>query len=367
METQIFEPPKPARQQSLRHEERDSNVFDEPTQSMAEVAEIADRRLPHVITQSSQPANTPPYSLAARVSNSAIEQFEKQQQAQREAAEKEQRQKMRRFFYTTSDEEDDVEDDDDLEYDLVKKHEPVSSVPIVQANESNDEETFINHLAHDAILQQNDKILPVKKRKVCDDSGEVVKPAKRATRQVSVIVSRGEVQRHMQKFDDEKKASKKPKKYTNAIIAKSAKSSQPVTLQKKLDANEHSPQLRQSKRTKMPNTIDSPPVREKKSRKEEQTKVDVSSKTRSKRNIAKNDKAHVNGKNVEAEAPVLCTVSRKMFLLLLIKVIPVCMHESHNFEISIYIYFNCSSLFHFHVLFLVSNETISYAYVCVWF
>lgn len=87
-------------------EENETGVFEADTQVVPETVVRAPapspapkpqplKRIPLVLTQSSQPANTPPWSMAAMMSTEAIENFEERKKAERESA----KEKLKRKKY----------------------------------------------------------------------------------------------------------------------------------------------------------------------------------------------------------------------------------------------------------------------------
>lgn len=249
---------------------------------MTEVAPAATKRISMIATQSNKPANTPQWSMAARLPNDAIEQFEKQKEAERNAA-KQKPKKRQYLFASTSDEDDDNDDDDDLEFDLAR---PIARNPSTSAmkenasDESVEEPTVVNHSKHDYRRHTYDKRPPMKKHKANEETAKVVQqPGKIAEQNVSVNVDRREVERLMRTHG----ANVKPKKNANSTETKTDKSNHPKTVRsavrKNSDSTEDTSEVRKSTRMKKPVTKMSPSldVREK------GLNVDTSNKARTKR------------------------------------------------------------------------------------
>lgn len=286
---------------------------------MTEVTPPTTKQISLLATQSVEPVNTPPWSMAARLPNDAIEQFEQQKEAERKKEkQKQQKRQKRKFLFADSSDEEDESTDDDLEFDLGKPAQRISSLTSIKENvsdESIEEKTLVNHSKHDPKQRNNDKQPPVKKQKVNKENDEVVPPpGRRTTRQVSVNVSRGEVERLMRDHGE----NVKPPKNTKATETKTVKSNRPKSLQsvdqKKSDSKEDTPDVRKSNRTKKSITNETPPpVREKRLQKNEKTNVDTSSKARNKRNNRKgkaDDDDDDENANAKQPPPLLSTVSK---------------------------------------------------------
>lgn len=308
--------------QTGNSEETEDEIYDMATQMMTDAAPAVSKRISFLAMQSNEPANTPPWSMAARLSNDAIEQFEKQKKAELKEAAKQKLKKRRYLFNTTSDEEDDDNDDDDsdLEFDLGTPGARISSLSAIKENasdESVEDMTFSNHSKHNARRQNDsDKRPSSKKHKANEENVKVVKsPAKRATRQLSVNVPRTEVDRII--LSRGKKAM--PKKNTKTAEMKIEKSNRPKSLesigQKNSIAAEDAPDVRKSKRTKKSVTIESPPpVRQRRLQKDDKSKLDTSNKVKSKRNV-KRGKADGDDddENANAEQPPPMIIVSKIF------------------------------------------------------
>ncbi|XP_055310573.1 protein IWS1 homolog isoform X2 [Sitodiplosis mosellana] len=119
--TQAFEAPEPSNNAS--EDLIETEFFDMPTQVVGMPSQnIPKQRLPAVLTQSSQPSLTPEWSMAARISNAAIDQFEKEQ-ADREAEKKREKLRKNRYLFAASEDED--ENEDDFDFDLALPSNPV--------------------------------------------------------------------------------------------------------------------------------------------------------------------------------------------------------------------------------------------------
>lgn len=287
----------------------ETDVYDEATQIIADAAPAPVKRISMVATQSQcEPANTPPWSMAARLPNEAIEQYEKQKQAEQAAKE---RIRKRRYLFATSDEDDDSESD--LEFDLAKPAERISShLPAIKENAS-DDSIHENHLkgGGSAKKQSGQKQPPTKKQKANDENIDVVQqqqqPGKRQTRQLSVKVSREEVEQHLRIRDE----VVKPKESAKATVAKTAKS---AAQKNDSSPKEDAADVRKSKRTKKPVTKESPPApatRGKKPQKpDENVRADTPKQTRNtrgaKKGMADDDDERTNDK----QSPIIGTVSK---------------------------------------------------------
>lgn len=217
METQILEPTESTRSAPPTGRV-ESDIFDVPTQRMAEPDDrpvIQNKRIPVVMTQSSQPANTPEWSLAARLTNVQIDQCEKALAA---TAKQKDKLKKHRFLFATSSDEEDQDDDDDLEFDLAKPNELISVVPVkkfeqVRSSSSNICADNLKRSMSDAIHIE----IPTKKKKIDEVTSKI------STRRLSVNVSRDEVQRHIkneaQSNSTSRNSNKKSKGNANDVPA----------------------------------------------------------------------------------------------------------------------------------------------------
>lgn len=307
--TKRVQPSEPVLENS---EETDSDMFDEATQLMTEVSPAPTKRI-SLVTQCG-PTSTPPWSMAARLPNDAIEQFVKEKQAEREATK--QKLQKRSYIFSSAEEDDDDDNESDLEFDLEKPAQRMSRLSAIKENSSDGsvEETTReqNNSNHDAKKQSDYKRPPMKKQKSNDENDEVA--AKRTTRSISVKVSREEVARHLRQNEE----VVKPKKNTKATVeAKIDKSNTPKSAhQKKADPKEDTMNVRKSKRTKKSITNESSPpppsssVREKKQQKDEKSKADTSSITRNTRG-AKRAKADDDDESANVKhSPIIGFVSK---------------------------------------------------------
>lgn len=299
-------------QPSVSHEntdENESDIFDQATQMMVDPTPT--KRISVVAQSQCLPVNTPPWTMAARLPNDAIEQFEKQKQAEREAA-KEKVRKRRYLFASSSEEEDD--DESDLEFDLGKPAERIARMTAIKestSDESLEEPAVENHSKNDAKNRSDEKRPPPKKQKSNDENVEVngPQPAKRTTRQVSVKVSREEVARHLRNHDE----AVKSKKTTKAPATKTDKSNHPKTAQQEnSDPTEDATDVRKSKRTKKPVRNESPappPAREKRTQTNAKANADTPNAGRNTRG-AKKAKPNNDGDGSPNDSLVIGTVSK---------------------------------------------------------
>lgn len=317
METQIFEAPGATKPVSAENNDpNESDIFGMATQMIDEpddLPTVQTKRIPAVVTQLSQPANTPEWSMAARLSNAEIEQFEKQL-AESEAAKKKQKLKKHRFlFATSSDEEDQDDDDDDLDFDIAKPQERIRVTTVAPAKEIEEEEIEEVATLKRVSSNQHDKEVPAKKPKPNDVSSATT--AKILARRVSVKLSREEVRRHI--AEDEaaikpKKVSRLASKTSKTVETKPAKVDAPEQRslrQKKTDSP--TVEVRQSKRTKKQSSCEDEEAVKPKGKKhteEEKRKARVSPRTNSKTRNPKKDNdrsAKENGKSPSGEMRIV--------------------------------------------------------------
>lgn len=291
-------------------EGQETNIFDVATQMMTEAVPAPVpapvKRISMVASQSQcEPVNTPPWSMAARLTNEAIEQYEKQKQAEREAAK--QKVRKRRYLFATSDEDDDSESD--LEFDLAK---PAERMLAIKENVSEDSVEEIH--SNDSAKKQSHQVhqqQPTKKQKTNDENINVAQqqPAKRNLRQFSVKVSRDEVEKELRNRNN----AGKPKESTKSNEAKGDKTKPTKSAQQKDSYPKED--VRKSKRTKKLVTHDSPPApaaREKNQQKNDKVRAGTPNQIRNTRSANKS-KTDGDDKRTNAEQPpIIGTVSKTM-------------------------------------------------------
>ncbi|XP_031631860.1 uncharacterized protein LOC116346097 [Contarinia nasturtii] len=176
-ETQIIEPPTD-----------EIDIYDMPTQRLQLSRMPAKKRFQAIATESSQPANTPDWSLAARITKDDIDRHEKQLEEQRKKLDAEQKKKDKvkknRRLFSSSSEED--ENEDDLEFDLPK---PVQEPPRRRKSAN-----FIKRSNSDSDDDYNE--VAVSKKSKLD--GIETNPKNIKLRRVSVNLSRDEFSKLME-------------------------------------------------------------------------------------------------------------------------------------------------------------------------
>lgn len=278
-ETEIFDGPGPSREvlRSIQNP-NETDVFEMATQMLQEpdicVNQPIKRMASNVITQSSQPANTPEWSIAARLPSHEIEAFEKEQ-AQQKAVDKKRSKRAKKFkflFETSSDEDigDDDDDDgeDDLEFDIGIARKQMVTVPAKAV--ANKQKGMNRHDDDDDDSDDGDKEVGVskpasskpEKQKTILDGIEI--PGKVKMRRVSVKVSRTEVKR-FQENEAKKKTSKLAD--TNATTKSAKPNATKDDTPERKSTRHRKPELieetvvesRQSKRTKLASVPEEPP------------------------------------------------------------------------------------------------------------
>lgn len=262
------------------------------------------KRFPAVATQCTQPANTPEWSIAARLPEAEIERFEKQQaELKKSNNKKTKRLRKHRFLFATSsdedfDDEEDDDDDDDLEFDFEKPTERKVVMPAKVAvrrknthyhdddDDEDDDDDVDGHrqsTVNSKPVVSSNKDSPKQPLKRNHDVSSLI-PDKMKKRRLSVKVSRDEVKRIM---ENEAKilptlprpAAKKEKSNLDQVDAPRHRGSR----QKKTEPDSKMVESRHSKRTKQHHDIEDAP---KKKKHKEVSKATVSK----------------NSKNVEAKA-----------------------------------------------------------------
>lgn len=284
MDTQIIEPQQIA-------DLNGSDIFEVATQMIAEPetpAKIQNKRGPLIVTQCSQAVNTPEWSMAARIPNAQIDQYEKER-AELEAAKKKKQklQKHRFLFATSSDEEDENDEDEDLEFDLPKPTERIiAPSKVKEPDEILDDNNQVDNLKRTA-AKITGQAVPAKKAKLIDPE-----PAKILTRRISVKLRRGEVERHLEEEarNRSKKSSRESSKSAKEAAEKKKDVREPrATRQKKLEpiGEVKEVEIRQSKRNKPTNVDESP--KEKKYKADETKRAKRSNKSEDTKNTKTED------------------------------------------------------------------------------
>lgn len=302
-------------------------MIDEPD-DVPELPIVPKKRFPTVCTQSSQPANTPEWSVAARLSNAQIEQYEKTLAANEAAKKKNKLKKHRFLFATSSDEEDLDEDDDDLEFDLPKPTE------LVTVRKSEPVEDFTANKLKRTKSEANGMEQPAKKPK---QSENVTIGSKIGTRRLSVKVSRAEVQQLIE--DDARNRSNKPRtrdpiRNTESDAAKVPE--QRSSRQKKSEPikEKESVEVRQSKRNKCPSEGESPQLEDNKHTDDEKrNKSKISNKTEPKasKKYTKSKATPKSKSNDPNTSTGLTIVSLNNFSTFLFLLLLYLVHPHHRF------------------------------------
>lgn len=248
METQIFEPPTASNSVHPNQDQNDSDIFNALTQMVDEPINpepnivVKKKRFAAVMSQSSQPANTPEWSIAARVSSDEIEQFQ-HARAELEAAKKKSKLKKHRFLFATSSDDED-EEDDDLEFDLPKRAERIPTAGRAEKTTESD------NLKRRSSQEEDDadESTPKKAKR------NTVKPAKITTRQLSVRLSRDEVRRHI---GSKKSSRDEPSKVAkHSEIETIAEVHEPRNLRRRRKSHSHGTETSPSRQSKRPREME---------------------------------------------------------------------------------------------------------------
>lgn len=330
METQVFEPRQSTHSTSpVQQDLNETDIFEQATQIMEPstiIGKAKNKRLPLIQTQCSQPANTPEWSMAARLTNAQIEQFEKER-AESETTKMKEKLKKHRYLFASSSDEDDEDDFDDLEFDLPKPTERIV-VPIREIKqESFSPESNSNNNSKRVSTKPLDPTVNAKKSK----SNEI--PAKTRIRQISVKVSRKEVSKiiedetkmHTKKTSHIKNEMQNRNTDENSTASKLCGESRVLRNKKsdKIDSNNDIEMVRENKRKKQTD-IDElalPKQKNRKHKSEGSTKIQRTNKIEDGQLKDSHKKKTISMENTTSEEPtvvstlLICTSTTNLFRL----------------------------------------------------